>query len=113
MSGDPVLSRRLVLEATELLPDGSGGFSVAWAPLGTLWAEVSARSGREAFVGGQARPRIAYRIVVRGAPPGAASRPRADQRLREGERIFNILTVTEADARGRFLEILAEEGVGP
>jgi head-tail adaptor len=109
----PTLSRRLVLEARALQPDGSGGVDVAWVPLGTLHADVTPRSGREDFVGGQTRPRVRYRILVRGAPVGAAARPRPDQRLRDGGRVFDIVTVTEADAGGRFLEIVAEEGVGP
>ena len=112
MSGVRLL-RRLVLEARESVADGSGGYVVAWAPQGTLWADVSVRSGREDFVAGQARPRVRYRILVRAAPVGAASRPRADQRLREGERVFDILTVAEHDVAGRYLEILAEEGVRP
>jgi SPP1 family predicted phage head-tail adaptor len=111
VSGEPVLSRRLVLEAREAVADGSGGFAVTWVPLGTLWADVAARAGREDFVGGQARPRVKVRILVRGAPAGSPSRPRAEQRFREGDRIFDILTVAEGDARGRFLEIVAEEGV--
>ena len=107
------LLRRLVLEGRESEPDGAGGFAVAWVPRGTLWADVSVRSGREDFVAGQARPRVRYRILVRAAPVGAASRPRVDQRLREGSRVFDILTVAEHDASGRYLEILAEEGVRP
>jgi head-tail adaptor len=50
---------------------------------------------------------------VRAAPVGAASRPRADQRLREGDRVLDILTVAEHDGSGRYLEIQAEEGVRP
>jgi SPP1 family predicted phage head-tail adaptor len=107
------LLRRLVLESAATVADGSGGFAVTWVPEGTLWADVTARSGREDFVGGAGRSRSRYRIVVRGAPVGAPSRPRTDQRLREGGRVFDILTVTEQDAGGRYLEILAEEGVLP
>ena len=107
------LLRRLVLESAETAPDRSGGFAVTWVPEGTLWADVTARTGREDFIGAAGRPRVTYRIVVRGAPVGAASRPRTDQRLREGGRVFDILTVTEHDATGRYLEILAEEGVLP
>jgi head-tail adaptor len=106
------LGRRLVLEERELSADGAGGYAVAWVPRGTLWADVTARSGREEFVGGQARPRARFRIVVRAAPVGAVSRPRPEQRFREGARIFDILTVAEWDARGAYLEIVAEEGVG-
>jgi head-tail adaptor len=113
MTARPQLRRRLVLETSETVPDGSGGFSRVWRGLGVLWAEVTARSGREDFLAAAATPRIRYRIVVRGAPEGALSRPRPDQRLREGHRIFNILTVTEADPVGRYLEITAEEGVLP
>ena len=105
------LLRRLVLEGAETVADGSGGFAVTWVPKGTLWADVTARTGREDFVGAAGRPRMTWRIVVRGAPVGAASRPRADQRLREGARLYDILTVSERDAGGRYLEILAEEGV--
>jgi SPP1 family predicted phage head-tail adaptor len=104
------LSRRLTLETRESAADGSGGWTVAWRPVGALWAEVTARSGREDVAGGRPVARVAYRIVVRGAPVGAPSRPRADQRLREGARVFDILSVAEADPEGRYLEILAEEG---
>jgi head-tail adaptor len=83
---------------------------VGWAALGALWAEFEPLGGSESFAGGRPRPRQRYRIVVRGAPYGAPSRPRADQRLREGPRVFDILSVAEKDGGGRFLEILAEEG---
>lgn len=113
MSGAVSLSRRLVLEERDSRADGSGGFEVSWRELGTVWADVAARTGREDFIAGQARPRMKYRILVRGVPFGAASRPRPDQRFRDGTRIFNILTVAEFDRRGRYLEISAEEGVLP
>jgi SPP1 family predicted phage head-tail adaptor len=113
LSGAPDLKRKLVLEARRQVPDGSGGYAVDWQALGTLWADMSARTGREDFVAGQTTPRVKYRILVRGAPCGAPSRPRPDQRFRDGERVFNILTVAEHDAAGRFLEIYAEEGVLP
>lgn len=105
------LLRRLVLETPERLPDGSGGFATRWVPAGTLWADVTARTAREDLLAGVARPRVRYRIVVRGAPVGAPQRPRPEQRLREGGRVFSILTIAERDEDGRYLEILAEEGV--
>jgi head-tail adaptor len=109
----PRLRRRLLLEERVSLPDGSGGFAVSWQPLGALSADMVASAGREDFVAAQLRPRVRYRILVRCAPVGSPSRPRPEQRFREGERVFNILTVAEADPAGRFLEIQAEEGVLP
>ncbi len=111
MSAAVRLLRRLVLEAPEREPDGVGGYSVTWQALGTLWADVASRTSREDFVAGQARPRVKYRILVRGAPLGSPSRPRAEQRFREGQRVFDILTVADQAPDGRYLEILAEEGV--
>lgn len=113
MTGLSDLTRALVLEEPSRAPDGFGGAEVSWIPVGTLWAHVTPRTGREAFVAGRPEARVSYRIRVRGAPMGARSRPRPDQRFREGGRVFDILSVAEADPRGLYLEIIAEEGRAP
>ncbi|MFD1511059.1 head-tail adaptor protein [Lacimonas salitolerans] len=46
MSGRVNLTRQLVLEAPTRAPDGAGGVMRGWQVLGTLWAEVVARTGR-------------------------------------------------------------------
>lgn len=107
------LNRPLVLEAAVRLPDGAGGITQHWEARGTLWAQVSARTGREAEAEGLAVARAGYRITVRAAPQGAESRPEAGQRLRDGERSFAILAVTEADGSGRYLSLWAHEEVVP
>ena len=104
------LTRKLVLEERVNVPDGRGGFAVTWQALGTLWADVDARSGREGVVGARDVSKVRHRIVVRGAPAGSVRRPRADQRFREGARVYAILAVSEYDARGRWLECWTEEG---
>lgn len=109
----PHLRRRLVLEAPERLPDGSGGFSETWLSIGEVWAEVTPLSGREVASGGGVLSRSAQRIVLRAAPEGSSMRPRPDQRLREGARIFTILAVTERDQNGRFLTCITREEVAP
>lgn len=109
----PVLSRALALETPVRVTDGAGGFSETWTPLGTLWAEVSARAARDS-VGVAGRVAVAgYRITVRGAVPGASNRPRPGQRFREGTRLFRILGVTEADPAARYLACTCEEEVAP
>lgn len=105
------LNRAMVLEARDDMPDGAGGLVVGWSALGTLWAAVLPGSGREAGDEGVTFGEVPCRIVVRGAPVGAASRPVAGQRLREGARVFRILAVTEADAEGRYLTCFAREEV--
>lgn len=112
MKSDPDLSRELILETRQLVPDSMGGVVTSWVELGTLWAGVTARTGREGVVAEKETSLGGFRIMVRGAPVGAPSRPRPDQRFREGTRIYNILAVSEADPHGRFLICYAEEGVG-
>ncbi|SDW35621.1 phage head-tail adaptor, putative, SPP1 family [Albimonas donghaensis] len=105
----PVLNRRLVLESPERVPDGAGGGGLGWLELGVLWGAITPRAGRELERGGRQGSRVSHRILVRAAPVGASTRPRADQRFRENGRTFRIRAVTEADARGRFLTCWADE----
>lgn len=105
----PRLDRALLLETPERVPDGAGGVTVTWAALGTLWAELRPGAGRERSGRVTTVSRSPWRIIVRGAPVGSAARPQPDQRFREGQRIFAILAVTEADPTGRYLMCHAEE----
>ncbi|WP_299982701.1 phage head closure protein [uncultured Ruegeria sp.] len=107
----PRLNRKLVLEAPIRSADGAGGYTETWAALGTLWAEVTARSGSERAVGGASVSRVGFRIVVRGAPKGSSMRPAPDQRFREGARRFVIRAVAERDGRGQYLTCFADEEV--
>ncbi|MEM1074957.1 MAG: phage head closure protein [Pseudomonadota bacterium] len=105
----PQLTRKLVLEEPARLSDGSGGYVMAWQSLGTLWAEVTARTGRETARSGTAVSAMSYRIVVRGAPFGAPDRPKPEQRFREGARLFLIQAVAEEDTNSRYLTCFATE----
>jgi head-tail adaptor len=105
----PTLNRKMVLEAAQRVPDGAGGFTLRWQPLGLLWAHVGLRSGREMGLKGTAASVTSYRITVRGAPLSSDERPRPDQRLRDGERVFQINAVAEADPRGHYLVCFATE----
>ncbi|WP_170572315.1 phage head closure protein [Ruegeria atlantica] len=107
----PRLTRKLVLEAPVRSADGAGGYTETWAALGTLWAEVTARSGAEREVGEASVSRVGYRIVVRGAPEGSSMRPSPDQRFTEGARRFVIRAVAERDPRGQYLICFADEEV--
>ncbi|MBY6120121.1 head-tail adaptor protein [Mameliella alba] len=97
------VNRRLVLEAPQRVGDGAGGFEETWTALGTLWAEVSPRTGRlargetgEISIGG-------FKITVRGAPQGHSDRPGPGQRFRMGTRLFRIESVTEQEPSGLYL----------
>lgn len=105
----PVLNRPMVLEEAARLPDGAGGYTLSWTALGTLWTAVEPGSGTERAGEAVTLASVPLRITLRAAPQGAPSRPRPDQRLREGTRIFRILAVAEADAGGHYLTCFARE----
>ena len=105
------LNRQLVLEAPGRVADGAGGFDQAWVVLGTIWAEVVARTGREVTEGSVQMSSTSYRITVRAAPFGAPSRPAPEQRLRDGTRVFRIEAVADRDPAGRYLTCYATEEV--
>lgn len=105
----PRLNRRLALEAPVRTPDGTGGYVAGWRVVGTVWAEVIARTGREGGGPGGSVSLQSYRIVVPAAPVGSDRRPRPDQRFREGVRVFTILAIGEDDAGGRYLACEARE----
>jgi head-tail adaptor len=109
---DVALTRKLVLEEPQKVPDGAGGFTEVWVALGVLWADVRAGTGREREAAGLFTvSTVPYRITVRAAPDGAPSRPKPDQRFRDGERLFRIMAVTERDAAGMYLECFSREEV--
>ncbi|HUF88144.1 MAG TPA: head-tail adaptor protein [Thermohalobaculum sp.] len=106
---DSKLSQRLVLEAPERVADGGGGWQVTWSALGTHWAELRTMSARERMSGEREISRVTHRVTVRSAPVGSARRPAPQQRFRQGERIFAIRGVAEADHRGAYLTCWVEE----
>ncbi len=105
----PRLTVELTLEAPVRLADGAGGFTQDWQPVGTLWAALEPRTGRDGGGDGGPLARMAWRIVVRAAPAGAPARPVAGQRFVLGPRRFLIEAVAERDPCGRFLTCFAEE----
>lgn len=105
------LNRHLVLEAPGRSPDEAGGYTETWQPIGEVWAQIVARTGREVVGGTAQQSRTGYKITVRAAPHGASSRPKPEQRLRDGSRLFRIEAVTEQDIQGRYLTCYAQEEV--
>ncbi len=105
------LNRKLVLEEAQRASDGAGGQVETWVALGTLWAQVSAGTGREQGSQFVTVSKVPYRIIVRAEPEGSPARPRPDQRFREGARVYRILAVSEHDAAAHYLMCHAREEV--
>lgn len=103
------LNRKLKLDKVYRTRDDAGGYVETWHYLGDIWAHIKAGTGNEADLEGLSISTIPYKITVRAMPPGSEQRPTAGQRLRDGERIFRILSVTEIDQGARYLVCTARE----
>ena len=109
MTSIPQMTRALILERRVQRPDGAGGFTSDWQPLGVVWAAILPGTGREIAALSTSLSRVPYRIILRAAPEGAPSRPIPGQRFRQGGRLFAIAAVTETDAKGGHLTCFATE----
>ena len=109
----PRLTVPLLLETPQRVADGMGGFSLAWQPVGQLWAEMRSGAGGERFAEVGAQSVVTWRITVRSAQTGDPRRPRPEQRFLMGQgpaqRRFRIEAVAEADLAGRYLVCVAKE----
>lgn len=107
----PRLNRALVLEAPVKTADNAGGYTREWTPLGILWAELRSGTGREIGAASATLSRVPYKVTVRAAPYGSASRPAPGQRFRDGTRVFQINAVSEAGVLAQYLTCYVDEEV--
>ena len=103
------LRHRDAIEAANAASDSYGGQINPWAAptiVARVWARIEPLRGREQLRGMQLESRVTHRITIRHrADLGAANR------IRFGTRVFNIRAVIDVEERGRWLELLCEEGV--
>ena len=98
------LERRLVLEAPVEMPDGAGGVTRSYVAAASVWAEVAPLSSRGDLVAGVRGATATHRILLR-AGPAITTR----HRLRDGTRVFTIVSIRAADAH--LLDLQVEERV--
>jgi len=105
------MRHRVTLQQPVLTADTAGGYTRAWTNVATLWAQIEPMTQRaisnEKFVDERLAAITTHRITLR-----YYAGVTADMRLLYGSRIFNIVSVVNADERGVLLQILAKEGAG-
>ncbi|HMQ57595.1 MAG TPA: phage head closure protein [Rhizobiaceae bacterium] len=98
------LRDELRLEAPVDTPDGLGGATRSWVEVRSLFGFVEPVSASAPIRGDGPDPVVTHRIFVRRAADIDGT-----MRLRKGDRIFSIFTVSDPDESGRYLLIEAEE----
>ncbi len=103
------LRHRLGIQAERATSDGGGGLTDPWADpvtVATVWGKVEPLTGGERLHAAQIQDRLSHRIVIRHRGGITAA-----MRIIFGTRVFNIRAVIDPGERGRFLELLCDEGV--
>lgn len=102
------LRHRVVIETPVRSSDGQGGSSISWNSVATVWSEIrSVRSGSaEPVVAGKRQAEVTYEITLRYRNDVSAK-----ERIRYGERLFNIRSVDNIDGADVILVLRVEEGV--
>lgn len=101
------LDKRLIVEAPVETPDGAGGMVRTYEAVATVWASITPVTARPAVDADRAGALVTHRIVVRTGPVLSTR-----HRLRNGGRVFAIAAFRDADGRGRFIDISAQERIG-
>lgn len=101
-----MMRERVTIEQEVRSADGQGGFTKSWTVTATVWARVKPERGGEQLEAMRLEAQQMYRVTIRG---GVTVTPK--YRLGWNGLKLNIRSVTNPDEKGRFLEILAEEGV--
>lgn len=98
------LRRRLTLEAPVATPDGLGGTTQVFQTVAALWAQLEWLSAAEHWRRGRPEQVATYRVTMRWR-----SGVDAGQRLRDGDRLFDIRAVADPDGSRRRLICLVQE----
>jgi SPP1 family predicted phage head-tail adaptor len=97
---------RVSIEQEVRISDGQGGSETSWSITDTVWARVSPLRGKEKLEAMKIEAQQIYTVMIRG---GVTVTPQ--HRLGWGDKILNIRSVSNPDEKGRFLELMCEEGV--
>jgi SPP1 family predicted phage head-tail adaptor len=103
-----LLDRRVWIDKRTTAQDSSGDPVVAWVPQGEVWARIIPLTGREDDVDNDIMAEVDTRIRLRYSPVTVALS--AVDRIRYGERIYNI--VSAVDVNTAHVEVLVNAKSG-
>lgn len=106
MSAIGEFRERIFLQQEAWMGDTGGGRMLSWEEVAELWAAIEPLSGKENIQGEKVTGAQLYRVRFR-----YEENVRTAMRIVWDGRILNIRSIRHVEARGRLLEIIAEEGV--
>jgi SPP1 family predicted phage head-tail adaptor len=102
---DPGLLRhRVGLERPQGTSDGSGGETIAWTPVATLWARIDPIGATESAIAGHLTTMATHKITIRWRDDVVGG-----MRIVFRGRHFRVRAVFDPDERQRYLVLATEE----
>lgn len=100
------LNRQITIQQKTKVKDGDGYETETWVTLATLWTQVITTGGREFYAAQKLNAETSAVFKVR-----YTEKVNARQRIKYGNRIFEILNVADPDGKRVELNISAKEVV--
>ena len=99
------LRKRVTLQTESSVSDNAGGYTLSWADVATVWADIVPTSMSEVIMAQRLEGHVTHRVTIR-----YRSDITADMRVMYGARIFNVRGYMNKDENNRWIELLVEEG---
>ena len=103
------LRHRIEFQNLSSNPDGQGGSTVAWTTYQSCWAKISETGSQERVFAQKLQDDYDHEIIVRNTLDHLPQK--AADRIKFGDRFFQIKTVTFVDERKWWIKIKVKEGV--
>lgn len=91
-------NRQLSLENEVDVPDGMGGFSRSFQPVGTVWANICPKSAKQQVEGANLVANVTHEITIR-----FQAQVRTGSRFITGTRRFDVVAMRDLDETRRYL----------
>lgn len=98
------LNKQLILQAPSISREADGAEVITWTTLATIWSDITSSGGREFWQAKQINAEISHMVTIRYRDKIS---PR--YRLLYGSRIFQILSVVNADETRTGLQLMCKE----
>lgn len=105
------LRKRLLLQSRSTAQDSSGGQSVTWSDVATVWGEIQPLTGHKLMSAQAVHSEVTHQIIVRWQSALANPQTVAAMRVVYNGRHFNIRASINEDERNRSLTLLTSEGM--
>lgn len=97
------LRHRITIQTRTKTRTSGGGFTETWSDTASVWASIEPSGGTERQEYAQLQQDVTHKITIRSRTITA------QQRIKFGSRIFDIISFRDIDERDRRTEIMCNE----